>query len=262
MSAKLLDLPPKVALRGYVDLLRTEGVDADAIARMATALIAFYGSAAADRDALRATVAPFLEVERRWYDSLERGEPDFGVYDDPVYLADLWACWVLYSRRYLRELRRAGLLDGLGGVVADLGCGVGLASAALAELLPGATVYGTNVEGVQARLARRVGERYGFTVLPHPPSRADVVFASEYFEHFLAPVAHLRDVLAAGPSTLFIASTFGPRSTGHFDEYVLDGESVSPKQASRAFDAELVDRGYVKVATGLWNGRPTVWRAS
>jgi SAM-dependent methyltransferase len=260
----VLDQKPRDGLREFADLLRTEGLvlDADRITAMARDLIAFYGRSPAGRDEVRAAPTEILDLERRWYESLATGAPDFGIYATDAYLADLWACWVLYSRRYLRGLRKAGLLDDLDGrSIADLGCGIGQTTAAWRELLPAAHVVGTNVDGtIQTRLARRMGDRYGFDVLHGPPERTDVVFASEYFEHFEEPVAHLRAVLATGPRVLFVASTFGPRSPGHFEAYRVDGDLVSPRQASRAFDAELVARGFERVRTGLWNNRPTYWR--
>lgn len=262
---RLLDEGPKVSLARFAAMLTEDGVDPEPVTRMARALLAYYGGNGALRGALREDpTSSFLRIEERWYASLATGKPDYGVYDDPMYVADVWACWALYSRGYLRAIERAGLLVDMGGEpVLDLGCGCGFTTAALAELLPGSQVCGTQLRtSPQWGIASRMGERHRFQVTDVLPARAGVVFASEFFEHFLEPVKYLREVLACGPRLIFTANAFGPRSTGHFDEYVVNGVAVSPRAASKAFDAELVERGYAKVPTSFWNGRPTCWRLS
>src|SRR5690349_16232207 len=76
------------------------------------------------------------DLERRWYASLGAGAPDFSVYDSDLYIAEVWACWAVYSRRYLRGL--AGVRGTLGhvGNAVDLGCGIGLTTGALKQVLP------------------------------------------------------------------------------------------------------------------------------
>lgn len=260
---RFLDTPPRVGLGEFVALLNQEGVDGEGLAALARSLVGYYGSTGEEREAYRAGVAEILELERRWYASLAAGAPDFSIYAAEAYVADTWACWRVYSRGYLRGIERAGLLVGLDDAkaVVDLGCGSGLTTAALTELFPAARVVGTNLLGtLQTRVARRLADRFAFDVEDGPPL-GDVVFASEYFEHFEAPVDHLRDVLdATRPRALFVANAFGARSTGHFERYLVDEGPVAPRVASRAFDAELRARGYEKVATPLWNHRPTYWR--
>lgn len=208
-------------------------------------------------------------LEQRWYASLANDEPDYSVYADTAYLPDLWSCWVVFSRTYLRGIRapkslpeRGGVLASLGDVrsVCDLGCGFGYSTAALTELFPDADVHGTNLDGItQTAIANRVAERYGFDVRSTPADvgPVDLAFASEYFEHFAQPIDHLNEVLdALEPRALLYANTFGSRSTGHFPSYQngLDGRATS-----RAFAATLRDRGYRKIETQLWNNRPTYW---
>lgn len=210
-------------------------------------------------------------LEDRWYAALAAGAPDYSVYDDPAYLTELWACWVVYSRKYLRAIRspkappEGGIRASLGSVasIADLGCGVGYTSAALRELFPDATVTGTNLDSVQARIARNVGQRYGFRVEAELSAvgHADVVFASEFFEHLAAPVDYLGDVLdALQPRALLVANTFGQRSIGHFDSYFVEGRQLDGAATSRRFGALLRARGYERVETKLWNNRPAYWR--
>ena len=70
-------------------------------------------------------------------------------------LIDLIACFVGYSRSYLRTIENAksydgetSLLDYVGSIeiVVDLGCGMGYTSAFLQQILPNAQVYGTNIK--------------------------------------------------------------------------------------------------------------------
>lgn len=228
------------------------------------------------RDALEATRpheerrGRVYELERRWYASLDAGAPDWTVYQDRAYLADLWACWVGYSRKYLVQLRKSyapgGVLEELRDVrrVADLGCGCGLSTTALAELFPEAEVVGTNLAGTeQYEIARINGEARGFEVVSEleEVGHVDLVFASEYFEHFGEPGAHLEDVLdLLRPAALLVASTFGAPSIGHFRSYEVDGRVVPGGSTGRAFNAILRRRGYEAVTTGWWNNRPAYWR--
>jgi len=64
---------------------------------------------------------------------------------------------------------------------------------------------------------------------------------------------------ACEPRALLVANTFGGRSTGHFDTYSVGGAALDGKATARAFGAALRERGYVKVATKLWNSRPSYW---
>ena len=213
----------------------------------------------------------------RWYESLGRGSPDFGIYNSPLYIAEAFACWAVYSRNYLLGLERPKVLPPSGLAadldprrVVDLGCGIGFSTAGLAQLFPKASVTGTNVPGSpQTRIAERLADpdRLGlrpFSIagsLSSIPGPTDLVFASEYFEHFQKPVLHLREVIETlQPGALLVANTFNSRSIGHFDTYTAGGKTLSGLQTSRAFNAELVREGYEKIQTQFWNNRPAYWR--
>lgn len=269
---RVLDVGPTEGLKQFRALLEAEDVgDVDVIARTAEVLIVFYGSNETVRSALRGELKELLALERRWYASLAAGQPDFDVYSEVPYLSDTWACWMTYSRRYLREVETPTRYPPLGisgavgtpQTVLDLGCGFGYSTLALKQMFPDARVVGTNVAGTpQTRIANRLGAEHGFEVVDSPNvlDEADLVFASEYFEHWQRPVDHLHDVLALKPSALLVANTFGPHSIGHFDAYEVGGATVDPKRAARCFASALVDAGYEKVKTGVWNNRPTYWR--
>lgn len=201
-----------------------------------------------------------LSIEHRWYASLAAGEPDWSIYADDEYLAEAWVCWVGYSRPYLRQIVSLGLMP---STVVDLGCGVGLTTAALTQMYPGAAVTGTNLgETPQARVAAQLATEHGFAVDVQglPPGPTDLVFASEYFEHFENPVAHLVDVLTCTqPRVLVVANAFGGRAAGHFHRYHVSGRAVPGHVASRLFGKTLTRWGMRKRVTGFWNNRPAVW---
>jgi hypothetical protein len=93
------------------------------------------------------------------------------------------------------------------------------------------------------------------------PVPADLVFASEYFEHFEEPIAHLVEVVElTRPRALLIANAFSAKSIGHFDEYVVDGRRVSGDVVGRRFNDTLRRIGYSKIETRLWNNRPAYWK--
>lgn len=264
---KLLDTPAGKLFEPWLVDCAAVGVDTAVLRPAALAALAYHRAPAAVRE--RAT----LSLEKRWYASLIRGEPDYDVYGDSAYLADLWACWIVYSRRYLRAIRsdrslpeRGSVLSDLAAArsVCDLGCGFGYTTAALVELFPTATVTATNLDGTeQTAVTRRVGARCGFAVAADPSDvgPVDLVFASEYFEHFAEPAAHLADVLSAlRPRALLIANAFGGHSIGHFPRYRIGTQLLEPRTASRSFNATLRRAGYQKVETRLWNARPSYWR--
>jgi len=208
-------------------------------------------------------VQPALGVlQAEWYASIAAGAPDYSVYERPVYLAEVWYCWATYSRKYLRELDKAGVFAGAKSIV-DLGCGTGYSTAALSQMAPAARVCGTNVlVGEQGKLCLSMAASYSFDLCANiaEVETVDAVFASEYFEHWAAPIEHLREVLARRPRLLVIANTFTSPSIGHFPSYAVDGAQVDGATASRAFNATLVDAGYrQRKDLQLWNNRPAVW---
>jgi SAM-dependent methyltransferase len=259
------------ALRGYLKVCQgVRDFDAEAAYRYAVGALAYYKGDGKARDAQ----VGCMKLEQRWYDSLARGEPDYSVYGEDVYMGDVWACWAIYSRRYLLDLRSpkplAGnmtLLRAIGPVrnAVDLGCGFGYTTAALKEIFPAADVYGTNLKGtLQFDLASAVGQQHGFQVVPSVHEigqlRIDLVFASEYFEHFLRPVEHLIDILkCVRPRVLIMANAFGARSTGHFNVYKHGQSLISNKKVGRFFAKALRAYGYAPLKTKLWNNRPAYW---
>lgn len=209
------------------------------------------------------------DLQIRWYRSLGHS-PDYGVYDNPLYFCDLWLCWTKYSRRYLKDIQKPGTFGDKSVAMAiapktvlDLGCGCGYTSAALKEIYPSAKVVGTNIAKTsQFKMANELGQRYHFKVTEDFRSvRADLLFASEYFEHWEEPVAHLLDVLKhCKPKHCLFANTFTSPSIGHFDTYRHGENLYTGKQIGTLFKETLRANGYEQQKTTLWNKRPSYWR--
>ena len=197
-------------------------------------------------------------LEARWYASLRKGKPDYSVYDGEGYMEEALKCWKLYSRKYIRSLTTLKL-PGIFRVV-DLGCGCGWSTRALEEAFGGATVTGTNREGSdQYRYCKAHGIRVVGSI-ELIKGKVDLVFASEYFEHFERPIEHVTDIVTRlKPRYLVVANSFGTRATGHFLAYRHGAEVIDGKAMGRRFNARLREMFYTRRETGFWNNRPAVW---
>lgn len=211
----------------------------------------------------RSSLRYMQELENRWYKSLSTGKPDYSVYDDVYYLADTWVCWKKYSRQYV--VRMIKHIDfGRVNSVADLGCGIGYATRALQETYKCVT-YGTNLEDTkQYKICEEVFKGNNNCILRSgldDIGPVDMVFASEYFEHFDRPVEHLIDVLKnLKPKHVLFANTFNAKSIGHFDTYYHFGKGYTGREISRLFTKTLKNYGYEKVVTKCWNNRPNYYK--
>jgi len=213
--------------------------------------------------------SPLKQLETDWYNSLASGNPDYGVYGRSLYAADIWGCWVLYSRQALKAIQAPlsaiskSIIEELGQPknIYDLGCGFGYTTAAIKEIFPSASVFGTNLEGTwQFKVAQKIGQQRGFEVVGKPQTRGDVVFASEYFEHFNSPIDHAYEVLSiVRPKHIIVANSFNGRAIGHFNTYFHKGAGYSGRKIGRMFNASLRWLGYEKIKTKMWNDRPSVW---
>jgi hypothetical protein len=233
-------------------LMRDVGVpDAHHLTEMASRQIDFYTKGIEPN--------PLQHLFDAWYTPAD--EPAWWVYDEPVYLVEAFACWWVYSRKYVNELARSTHFDRVRSI-ADLGCGIGFSTAQLAAHFPRATVHSTQLDSWQARIAERLGQGQ-FTIHTEPVERepVEMVFASEYFEHFPAPGDHLTEILNVWtPTHVVHASTFRNPSIGHFGEYRFGDDVLDGTATGRRFNQLLRDRGYGKVDTGWWNNRPTYYR--
>jgi SAM-dependent methyltransferase len=263
----ILDKYRDADLREFAQLCKqVVRVDEQNIFRAGIEAVKYY------RNPLQPTRASILQQQNRWLKSLRQGKPDYSLYNHPLILPDLWACWVVYSRKYLLALKSPKSLGGhsirqdVGKIrsVVDVGCGIGYSTAGLKYLFPKAEVFGTNLaDTCQFEIATLIGGAYDFSVKENVAEvgRVDLVFASEYFEHFPRPIEHLLEILrTCQPKFLIIANAFAAVSLGHFPYYQDDGNSFAGKLMGRRFNKALRDRGFRNVDTNCWNQRPAYWR--
>ena len=216
-------------------------------------------------------------LEKKWYESLERNTPDYSVYEDKNYYVDVWCCWIMYSRLYIKHLQRSltlkdryNLEESISDVinknsksVIDLGCGLGYSTAGLKEVFPNQEVYGYNIKGSdQYKFNEFVGKKYDFKMIDDysKVGNIDTVFASEYFEHFERPIEHLEDIIKnLEPKYLLIANSFNTDSIGHFREYKHNDEVIDESKASLRWNRALENMGYKKIHPKIFNHKPSLF---
>jgi SAM-dependent methyltransferase len=217
-------------------------------------------------------------LQDKWYKSLMFNSPDYSIYDDAYYLADCWACWKIYSRKYLKSIidskslgfkdshrnyRNArSIVDDIGaiGSVVDVGCGIGYSTLAIKEMFQKANVYGTNIKGTkQWDLCKKLGIDLRADI--KEIGKTDLVVAFEYFEHFEDPVQHLKQIVETlQPKYFLIASSFGTISIGHFVLQKYNNKKVASKGFGRIFNQELRKMGYKQQETNIYNRKPSYWK--
>lgn len=242
--------------------------DEDRITYLTNQTIKFINASAEERK----TIQVNIDLEKRWYDSLLTGVPDYSVYAEDDYIAELLACWFIYSKRYVYDIRKensmanSSVADYLRPVnmIVDLGCGFGYTSAAFREIYTEARVIGTNMKDtLQYKVAVEMGKQFGFNMVSDAAEiqePVDLVFASEYFEHFEAPIEHLHYITETlKPRAWLIANAFGPHAIGHFNYYKVGNEVFEAKTTGKIFNETMKKLGYSKIQTKLWNNRPALW---
>lgn len=217
----------------------------------------------------------FGRLTEEWYTQLSANDLDaaYRVYNDDYYFTDIWNCFVQYSRRYLRDINRPCFPDKTSfvqrtsdaKVILDVGCGIGYTTSILTQLYPNAKVFGTNLKGTkQWRFCEMMASRFGFQMIESSSDvgeNVDVVFASEYFEHFYEPIEHLNSIVhAVAPKNFVIGNAFNTWSIGHFKEYRVNDKAVDQSKIGRMFNTSLQNLGYKRLRTTLFNNKPNIWQ--
>jgi 2-polyprenyl-3-methyl-5-hydroxy-6-metoxy-1,4-benzoquinol methylase len=246
---------------------------------MITKFIDDYTSVFPDIDKAKAyqyikTNEKFVSLTQDWYRHLENEDLNaaYSVYGDKYYFTDMWNCFKVYSRLYLRTFTKTNKdsnisiasLIGKPKVIVDLGCGIGYCTTMLKQMYPESKVYATNLRNTdQWTFCEKMAQKYDFTMvedISNVPDKVDLIFASEYFEHILNPVEHVLDIISKNePKYFVIANAFNTWSIGHFETYKHDGKDIDQSRISKMFNATLKNNGYKKIKTGIFNDRPTFW---
>jgi len=206
-----------------------------------------------------------VELEERWLASIRRREPDYSVYDDDYAFTEMWVCWAIYSRGYLRTLLKPLVQPLVSDIktIADLGCGIGYTTGSLKQIFSNSNVIGTNVIGTrQYEFCSAMSRSYNFDMASriNELGRTDLVFASEYFEHLISPIEHLKEIIEMlNPRLLYIANSFNTRSVGHFEYYLIGKDRLSAAKAQKIFNRTLKDYGYGQLDINAWNNKPALW---
>ncbi len=220
----------------------------------------------AGRNKKQYTVDPeYMQLLQRWYDS---NRLDYDVYNEHLYLVDAWVSWRVYSRmqiyqmtRRINEIKKIVNIDGIDTIV-DLGGGIGYSTLALKELFSPSRVYTTQIEGTdQYKICKFIFKNIdNAEVIPNVSKldNADIVFASEYFEHFTHPIHHLNEIIKLNPKIIIVANSFGvDDAIGHFTEYYdLNNVPHKGKKISRIFNDRLREAGYDNKQIRFYNNLP------
>jgi SAM-dependent methyltransferase len=209
------------------------------------------------------------DIIDQWYNSLKTN-PDYSVYSLPNYIIDLWMCWKYSSRPTIMKLHRKptgiSAAESFGKInkIVDLGSGIGYTSALLRSYWPDAEIIGTNIPGTfQYKIAEVLGKQHNFSMvekLEDVGNDNDIVFASEYFEHFQSPIEHLEEVITTlKPKFLITANAFTYDAIGHFDEYLVDGKPIEDKKMNKLFTKKANELGYTRYHMKMFNDRPVIW---
>lgn len=210
-------------------------------------------------------------LENKWYDSLKTNKPNYSIYDNVYYLADTWICWKKYSRQYLKNIisckvigKNIYIKDYLKvKSIIDLGCGIGYSTAALKEMFK-CKVIGTNLKNTkQYKICEFISKSINIEITDKISNvgKIDLVFASEYFEHFERPLEHLNEILKIlTPKYILFANTFNSKSIGHFDTYKDYNKVYTGKEISKEFTKTLKSNNYIKIKTNCFNNRPNLYQ--
>lgn len=204
------------------------------------------------------------ELDNWWYDNYK----DFSRYASWHYLYAGLNCFdrfskpcAIYAKQYLgdREIK----------TIVDVGAGIGLSTMFLADLFPSAKVYYNNITPSLQADFFEAHKRYTIAstfipqamtekeMLQHGPF--DMLFASEYFEHFEDPQQQTNFLLdQVGFKYLVINNSFNVKAYGHFKEFKCVGETLAPKQMSKMW-LRTVRSWYNELDVKCWNGRPKIF---
>lgn len=211
------------------------------------------------------------KLENRWYGS---NCTDFDIYDDDYYFADIWLCFLKFSRKHLKQLSKPNTVGFYRGysffdisktvkTILDLGCGISYSTISLREQYPNATVTATNLrETKQWDFCSLMAQKHGFDLvgdISEISCDQEMVFASEYFEHINNPIEHLQEVLYLNPKYLVIANSFNTKGIGHFKMYKNGKMFIPENKIGRMFSDFLKKAGYERLKTNYWNNTPNIW---
>jgi hypothetical protein len=205
-----------------------------------------------------------IAFEKKELDEWWWGEhyTDFSRYDSWHYLYAGLNCFnnyskpcAFYAHQYLGDKNIKSIVD--------VGAGIGLSTILLADLFPDSEVYYNNIEGSLQKKFFDTHKQDRIKFISNydlvRSDRFDMLFASEYFEHFQDSTNWTSSLLSNGRfKYLVVNNSFNVRAYGHFKDYFHKGISVMPKQMSKLW-LKQVRADYDEMKIKCWNGRPKIF---
>lgn len=200
------------------------------------------------------------ELDDWWWDGNYK---DFSRYNSFHYLYAGLNCFNNYSKpcaftayEYLKDKNIQNIVD--------LGAGIGLSTMLLKDLFPDAGIYYNNLlDTIQYAFFLKHSDGKIDTVDDKAMAKYgpyDVLFASEYFEHFDWPINRLKFLRdEVGFKYLVVNNSFNVRAYGHFKEYFDEEENlIDPRAISRKWN-KIIKNDYDQLKIKCWNGRPRIY---
>jgi len=257
VKSEVLKVKPREALKEFVnDINNIRGVD-ETLHPLIEKQIKNYRKLTDEN--------PLEYMKDKWFNSIKdnNNNIDYSVYADKNYCIDAWACWIMYSRIYLRLIDKSSdMFENINSIL-DLGNGIGKTTCALTEIWPNAKVTATNLKNTEQWIMNKeLQKKYNYDLVEDSAGlgHLDLVFASEYFEHILEPIKHLDEIIENNtPNYMVVANSFGTVGIGHFYKYHVDGEIIDWKKIGRLFINRMRFHGYESIGN-FWNNTPNVWK--
>ncbi len=216
-------------------------------------------------------------LENKWYDSLNNKNPDYTVYNDFYYFIDIFSCFIVYSRNYLKDIKKRKYDNNKSiynflynyKTIIDMGCGLGFTTKILEEIFYEHKIYGNNLENTkQYEFCKEVFKNTDIELISdiEQLSNIDIVFAFEFFEHIDAPIKFCNYLIEnINPKVIICANSFNTQAIGHFTKYENNSknkffkQSIDQKEISKEFNKNLRTQGYKSLKTTIWNDKPKIW---
>ena len=219
---------------------------------------------------IRTTDEIFRKLSEKWYDDIkhENTRNIYDIYNHDYYFIDVFNCFVIYSRNYIKRLIKSSYFAELRNakVVVDIGCGISYSTCLLKQIFSEAKVYAINLKDTkQWAFCKIMSERNGFHLvesIDEIKESVDILWASEYFEHIKNPIDHVDDIIRKlNPKHMIIANSFNTWGMGHFEHYKVPGNKiVKQDEINGMFNRFLLKKQYEKIKCDLWNDIPLVWK--
>jgi ubiquinone/menaquinone biosynthesis C-methylase UbiE len=212
-----------------------------------------------------------IELEHTQLDEWWWGEhyKDFSRYSTFHYLYAGLNCFDNYSKPSAIDAFKNLKNEKIKSII-DVGAGIGLSTMLLSDLFPEATVLYNNIEGSLQEKFFNENKQKCFNVknlefisndelLKVRDFDFDLLFASEYFEHFDKFLDWTSKIIEDNRFRYIVVNnSFSVEAYGHFKEYQLDGTLITPRQASRQW-LTFIRNSYEDMKVKCWNGRPRMF---